>query len=169
MAFGRNRARRGARGSAAPLDAGGPVPRHLFLLEARVERPMSYPGGPSDTSAPPPPPPPPAPTYSPPPPVRYAPAGGSSYPPTASQGPKWPPWLDIGLLVIGIGALLTFIGFLFGDGFAANAFTTNPTSSNITNARGDLEAFFVVTGFGILLIVGGWFFRVIQVARRGRP
>ena len=129
---------------------------------------MSYPGGPGDPNAPPPPPTPPSPTYPPPGPVRYAPVGASSYPPppAVSSGPKWPQGLDIGNFVIGIGALLTFIGFLFGDGFAINAFSNPP---NTTNSQGDLETFFVVTGFGILLIVGGWFWRVFMVARRGRP
>ncbi len=127
---------------------------------------MSYPGGPSDLSSPPPPPPPPSPTYPPPGPARYAPAGATTYTPAAPSAPQWPRGLDIGLLVIGIGALLTFIGFLFGDGFASNAYGS---SANFTNAQGDLETFFVVTGFGILLIVGGWFWRVFMVARRGRP
>ena len=83
-----------------------------------------------------------------------------------ASGPKWPKGLDIGLLVIGIGALPTFIGFLFGNGLAINAFTTSP---NLTNAQGDLETFFVVTEFGLLFIVGGWFPRVLMIARRGRP
>ncbi len=77
-----------------------------------------------------------------------------------------PPWLDIGLLVIGIGALLTFIGFLFGAGFAGNAFVSG---GNANTAQGDLEAFFVISGFGILVIVGGWMFRIIMTNRRGRP
>lgn len=98
--------------------------------------------------------------------MQYAPVGSPAYRPPASQTIRLPPWLDVGLLVIGIGALLTFIGFLFGDGFAGAAFKSNP---DISNAQSDLEAFFVITGLGILLIVGGWFWRVLMVARRGRP
>ena len=77
-----------------------------------------------------------------------------------------PPWLDIGLIVMGIGGLLTFIGFLFGVGFAGSIYQTNP---NVNTAQGDLEAFFAVTGFGILVIVGGWMYRIIMTNRRGRP
>ena len=123
---------------------------------------MSNSGGPPDPNAPPPVPSPPpgAPGYPPAPPP-YSSAGT----PYAPRPVNWPPWLDVGLLVVGIGALLTFIGFLFGAGFAANAYGGGTTA----NAQGDLEAFFVVVGFGILLIVGGWFWRVIMVARRGRP
>ena len=126
---------------------------------------MSYPGGISDSSPPPPPPPPPS-AYPPTGPAPYAPVSTPPYSAPVSQGPKWPQGLDIGLFVIGIGALLTFVGFLFGDGFAINAYGS---SANATNAQGDLETFFVVSGFGILLIVGGWFWRVFMTARRGRP
>jgi hypothetical protein len=73
-----------------------------------------------------------------------------------------PPWLDIGLIVMGVGALLVFIGFLFGDG----AISQSGTSGNFNTYQGDLETFFVVTGLGILLIVGGWIFRVVMAARK---
>ncbi len=80
------------------------------------------------------------------------------------QGPHLPRWLDIGLIVIGIGALLIFIGFLFGDAAASQ---TGPGS--LSAYQGDLETFFVVTGFGVLLTIGGWIYRVVMIARRGRP
>jgi hypothetical protein len=76
-----------------------------------------------------------------------------------------PSWLDIGVIVIGIGALLIFIGFLFGYGAITNA----GAGGNTSNYQGDFEAFFVVTGFGILLTIGGWLYRVVMIARRGRP
>jgi len=112
----------------------------------------------ADMPPPPPPPPPeyqPAPAYQPPP-APMAPA---------AAGLKMPGWLDIGILVIGIGALLIFIGFLFGDG-AAGQYAGN---GSVDTFRGDLEAFFVLTGFGILLTIGGWLFRVVMTLRRGHP
>jgi hypothetical protein len=76
-----------------------------------------------------------------------------------------PKWLDIGLIVIGIGALLIFIGFLFGYGGISQA----GTGGSFTTYQGDLEAFFVVTGFGILLTIGGWLYRIVMTARQGHP
>lgn len=77
-----------------------------------------------------------------------------------------PRWIDIGMIIIGIGALLVFIGFLFGDGAIG---ALSQTGGNFSTYQGDLEAFFVVSGFGILLIVGGWLFRVAMAARRTMP
>ena len=74
-----------------------------------------------------------------------------------------PPWLDIGMIIIGIGALLMFFGFLFGD---AGISQTGPGSS-LSTYQGDLEAFFVLNGIGILLVVGGWLFRIAVRARKG--
>jgi hypothetical protein len=79
---------------------------------------------------------------------------------------KLPAWLDIGIIVIGIGALLILIGFLFGDAAVSNL-PTSGSSGSATNYQGDLEAFFVVTGIGILLVIGGWLFRVVMALRRG--
>ncbi len=78
---------------------------------------------------------------------------------------KWPRWLDESMLAIGIGALLAFIGFLFGAGAASQV---GPGSS-VSTYRGDLEAFFVLTGIGILLIVGGYLWRWIRAARAVPP
>lgn len=80
------------------------------------------------------------------------------------SGPHMPRWLDVGLLVIGVGTLLIFIGFIFGA--AAGGQFNGGTAATLS---GDLEAFFVVTGFGILVVVGGWLYRVVMIARRGRP
>ena len=80
---------------------------------------------------------------------------------------KMPAWLDIGILVIGIGALLMFIGFLFGDGAISQA--PSGSGCSFTNYQGDLEAFFVLNAFGILLVIGGWLFRVVMAARKAAP
>lgn len=125
---------------------------------------MSYPAGAQGQPPPPPPPPPPAayPPPSPPPP------GWSPSPAARAQGPGLPKWLDIGLIVIGVGTLLIFIGFICGF-LAATQFPTSSSAGSLSNYDGDLQAFFLLTGFGILLTVGGWLFRVVMVARRGRP
>ena len=117
---------------------------------------------------PPQPPPPPPPEYQPAP-AYQAPPGYQPPPPAmapAAAAMKMPPWLDIGLIVMGIGTLLIFIGFLFGDA-AFSQFPTGGGSGSLTNFTGDMEAFFVVSGLGILLTVGGWLFRVIMALRRG--
>ncbi len=75
---------------------------------------------------------------------------------------KMPAWLDLGLLVTGIGALLAFIGFLFGSA----AVGQTGSGGNFATYQGDLETFFVLTGFGLLLIVGGWIFRVVDATRK---
>ena len=75
---------------------------------------------------------------------------------------KMPAWLDLGLLVTGIGALLAFIGFLFGSA----AVGQTGTGGSFATYQGDLETFFVLTGFGLLLIVGGWIFRVVDATRK---
>ncbi len=96
---------------------------------------------------------------SPPPPA----AAPATWTPPAPRGPvpvTRPPWLDYGMLIIGIGALLMFIGFLFGAGAAGQ--TVNGTANTY---QGDLEAFFTLNAFGILLVVGGWLYRVAMTAR----
>jgi hypothetical protein len=108
------------------------------------------------------------PAPSPPPATAPYPAPGAPQPWTPQAAPSqvgpvaWPRWLDVGLVVIGFGAFLVFIGFLFGDG----AVSQQGTGGNFNTYQGDLEAFFAVTGFGILLIVGGWIFRVVMAARK---
>ncbi len=73
-----------------------------------------------------------------------------------------PAWLDLGLLVTGIGALLAFIGFLFGSAAVGQV----GTGGSFATYQGDFETFFVLTGFGLLLIVGGWIFRVVDATRK---
>jgi hypothetical protein len=81
---------------------------------------------------------------------------------------KFPPWLDIGIVVIGIGALLILIGFLFGD-LAIGQLPTSSSAGSESNYQGDLETFFVLSGIGIFLTIGGWLFRVVTALRRMRP
>jgi hypothetical protein len=76
---------------------------------------------------------------------------------------RFPPWLDLGIFVIGIGALLIFIGFLFGDA----AFSQYGPGGPFSSFQRDMEAFFVLTGVGILLTIGGWLFRLVTTLRRG--
>ncbi len=83
-----------------------------------------------------------------------------SLPPVAASPVRFPPWLDVSLIIIGIGTLFTFIGFLFGYG-AITQLPTGASAGSATNYEGDLEAFFVLVGFGILFIVGGWLARQI--------
>jgi hypothetical protein len=72
-----------------------------------------------------------------------------------------PSWISLGQIVTGIGAILIFIGFLFG--YVA---VSNLGSTNYQNA---LELFFVLTGFGILLTIGGWLFDSIWPKFQSRP
>jgi hypothetical protein len=74
-----------------------------------------------------------------------------------------PRWLDLGLIVMGVGALLTLIGFLFG---AAALGSYGPNGGTYASYQGWFEGFFVLTGLGIFLIVGGWLFRVVMGLRR---
>jgi hypothetical protein len=64
---------------------------------------------------------------------------------------------------MGIGALLTFIGFLLG---AAAIGSYGPGGGTYASYQGWFEGFFVLSGLGILLIVGGWLFRVVMALRR---
>jgi hypothetical protein len=103
-----------------------------------------------------------------PPPLGYSPPqgpGGTWSPQsTAVRLPPFPRWLDVGVIVIGIGALLTLIGFLCG---AAATGELAPGAS-ASAYRAWLGAFFVLTGLGVFLAVGGWLFRTVMAARQSR-
>ncbi len=102
--------------------------------------------------------PPPSPVYS-------APSGlGTGWSPqrTTIQLPALPRGLDLGLIVVGIGALLTLIGFLCG---AASVGQLAPGGS-ASAYRAWLGSFFVLAGIGIFLLAGGWIYRTIAAARR---
>jgi len=94
----------------------------------------------------PPAPPPPAP-YSPP--MAYSPPATTP----ASTTVRIPAWLDFGILIAFIGAILVLVGFLYGNAAYVAESQTNPSASTIA---GDFEAFFIWTGVGIFLIVLGW-------------
>ncbi len=98
--------------------------------------------------------------YQPPPPSLVPPPA----PPAARLAIEFPRWLDLGIFAIGIGALLIFIGFIFGDA----AFTQYGPGGSLTNFQGDMETFFVLTGVGLLLTIGGWLFRLVTTLRRAR-
>jgi heme/copper-type cytochrome/quinol oxidase subunit 2 len=68
------------------------------------------------------------------------------------------------MIVIGIGALLTLIGFLCGA--AATGQLTSGGSGTAYQAW--LGAFFVLTGLGVFLTVGGWLLRTVMAARQAR-
>jgi hypothetical protein len=103
-----------------------------------------------------------------PPPSGYTPPqglGGTWSPQAAPvRLPPFPRWLDVGVIVIGIGALLTLIGFLCG---AAATGQLAPGGS-ASAYRAWLAAFFVLAGLGIFLTVGGWLYRTTMAARQTR-
>lgn len=106
-------------------------------------------------------PPPPAPV--PPPGFQPYPSSGSSWvpPPASMRMPSLPKGIDLGIIIIGLGALLTLIGFLFGS-----AATGQLTSGGSASAyRAWLGAFFVLTGIGLFLVIGGWLYRTVRAAR----
>lgn len=110
------------------------------------------------------PPPPPPPSYEPP--RSYLPPASSARPP--GEAIRLPPWLDLGIIVIGLGALLLFIGFIVGA-FAITNLPTSSSAGSVSGYEGGLETFFVLSGIGILLVLGGWCYRILMTARRGRP
>lgn len=59
--------------------------------------------------------------------------------------------LDLGVIITGLGAILALVGFILGaEGIAQlNGGTASAYQSY-------LEGFFVVTGIGLFLVVGGW-------------
>jgi len=80
-----------------------------------------------------------------------------------------PGWITLGQIIVGIGAIIIFIGFIFG-GLAASSIGTSATSQgNLTNYVNDLEAFFVLTGLGILIAMAGWGFHSIWPKFQARP
>lgn len=103
-----------------------------------------------------PPPPPPATT-------AYQPTSGYPAAPAAAApvGVKMPSWMDFGILIMGVGALLTLFGFLLGA-IGVGQFPTSGTSGSLSNFQSDLEFFFVLSGIGVFLMVGGGMFRVMN-------
>jgi len=66
-----------------------------------------------------------------------------------------PKWLTLGQLMVGIGAILMFIGFMLGA-LAASNIPTNGTNGSLSTYQADLVAFFVLTGIGLLVAFAGW-------------
>ena len=110
------------------------------------------------------------PTYSSNPAATSAPPGAA--PPTGPY-PGWAPGqvpvpprpvtlprgIDLSVIVIGIGALLTFVGFLCGAAAAGQI------RVSVSAYQSWLEGFFVITGVGLLLMAGGWLYRTVLQAR----
>jgi hypothetical protein len=80
-----------------------------------------------------------------------------------------PKWITLGQVIVGIGAILIFVGFIFGA-LAMSNFPTSATSQgNLSNYQGDYEAFFVITGIGILLAFAGWGMHTVWPKFQARP
>jgi hypothetical protein len=96
-----------------------------------------------------------------PPPASYTPPPGVSTGWASQHTPvRLPSYLreiDIATIVMGVGTLLTFIGFLCGAA-AAGQFGSG---GSVSAFRGWLEAFFVLAGVGLFLVIGGWLFRTV--------
>jgi hypothetical protein len=118
---------------------------------------------------------PPAPggLYSGPPPQQFpSPSPGYSQPSGLGTGwtpqaapvrmPQFPKGFDIGIIVMGVGALLTLIGFLCGDGSVGQY----GAGGTLSAYQAWLGAFFVLTGVGIFLVIGGWLYRTVTATRR---
>lgn len=80
-----------------------------------------------------------------------------------------PGWITLGQVIVGIGAIIIFLGFIFGGLAASNIGTSATNQGNVQNYVNDLEAFFVLTGFGILIAMGGWGFHAIWPKFKARP
>ena len=80
-----------------------------------------------------------------------------------------PSWITLGQIFVAIGAILIFIGFIFGALAASNLGTSSTNLGNASNVQADYEAFFVITGIGILIAMGGWGFHSIWPKFKARP
>ncbi len=120
---------------------------------------------PTDTPSAPPPPPPGYPTAPPP---GYAPApmaGGWSPNAPPYRGPLLPPWLTFGAILILVGALLFFAGYLVDLIGTASYF--NSTAANAAaNYAGSMETADALIGVGVLIAALGWIFHQMSVHRR---
>jgi hypothetical protein len=79
-----------------------------------------------------------------------------------------PSWLTLGQLVVGIGAILIFIGFMLGALSASNLPTAN-SAGNESTYQADQVAFFVITGIGILVAFAGWGMHAVWPKYKARP
>jgi len=87
-----------------------------------------------------------------------------------TTGTTLPKWISLGQVIIALGTLLVFIGFIFGYLGMTNwpTSTTGP-SGNLANFAGDLETFFILTGIGLLLVIGGWLMDSVWPKFQARP
>jgi len=80
-----------------------------------------------------------------------------------------PGWITLGQVIVGVGAIIIFLGFIFGGLAASNIGTSATNQGNLGNYVNDLEAFFVLTGLGILIAMAGWGFHSIWPKFKARP
>jgi hypothetical protein len=80
-----------------------------------------------------------------------------------------PGWITLGKVIVGVGAIIIFVGFIFGGLAASNIGTSATNQGNAQNYVNDFEAFFVLTGVGILIAMAGWGFHSIWPKFKARP
>ncbi len=80
-----------------------------------------------------------------------------------------PGWITLGQVVVGVGAIIIFIGFIFGALAAGSIGTSATNQGNLQNYVNDLGAFFILTGLGILIAMAGWGFHSIWPKFKARP
>jgi len=88
--------------------------------------------------------------------------------PTASPA-TLPGWITLGQIIVGVGAMIIFLGFIFGALAAGSIGTSATNQGNAQNYVNDLEAFFFLTGLGILIAMAGWGFHSVWPKFKARP
>jgi hypothetical protein len=79
------------------------------------------------------------------------------------RGPMLPPWLTFGAILILVGGILIFAGFLVDLIGTAAYFGSAGSASNYAAS---LETYDALVGVGILVAVLGWIFHQAGVHRR---
>lgn len=116
---------------------------------------------PATPAAPPPPPDYPNPAS----PQNWNPsAPGWSQGPPAYRGPMLPPWLTFGAILILVGGVLIFAGFLVD--LIGTAAYVGSTTASASNYAASIETYDALVGVGILVAVLGWIFHQAGVHRR---
>jgi hypothetical protein len=81
------------------------------------------------------------------------------------RGPLLPPWLTFGSILILVGGVLIFAGFLVDLIGTASYFTSTAANAG-SNYAASLEAYDALVGVGVLVLVLGWVFHQMGVHRR---
>jgi len=111
-----------------------------------------------------PPPPPNYPNANPNPPAWNPPASGWPQNPSMYRGPMLPAWLTFGAILVLVGGVLIFAGFLVD--LIGTAAYVGSTTGSASNYAASLETFDALVGVGILVAVLGWIFHQAGVHRR---